>query len=183
MKYVALLRGINVGGNNIIKMLDLKQVFEKAGYTKVGTLIQSGNVVFESKNEDKQEITTHLEAVLSKAFHYTAKLVIRSHKEFKKIIAEVPNDWKHDTDLRCYILFVKEPVTEKDVEKEIEIKEGIDFFSTGVGVVYMSTKMEGLTKSKFAKFIGKKVYKDVTIRNFKTSRMILEIMENIISAK
>ncbi len=183
MKYVALLRGINVGGNNIIKMFDLKQAFEKAGYSKVVTFIQSGNVIFESGIQDKEQITTHLEDVLSKTFHYTSKVVIRSHKELKRIIAGVPSMWKTDDDVRCYILFIKEPVTEKDVEKEIEIKEGIDFFSTGVGVVYMATKMEGLTKSKFSKIIGKKVYKDITMRNFKTSRMILEIMENIIEGK
>lgn len=178
MKYVALLRGINVGGNNIIKMTALKHAFEASGYTNVITFIQSGNVIFESGSQNKEEITQHIEAVLSKAFNYTARVVIRSHKELKKILANVPGNWKHhDDDLRCYVLFVKEPLTAEEVEKEVELNDGIDFLSTGVGVLYMSTKMEGLTKSKFSKFIGKKTYKDVTMRNYKTSRMILEIMD------
>lgn len=177
MKYVALLRGINVGGNNIIKMVDLKAAFEKAGFTGVITFIQSGNVIFNSGIQDKEKITTHIESVLSNAFHYESRVVIRSHREVKKILQEVPNEWTKENDLRCYVLFVKEPVTESDVEKEVELKEGVDTMATGVGVVYMATTMEGLTKSKFSKIIGKKIYKDVTMRNFKTTRMILEIMD------
>lgn len=176
MKYVALLRGINVGGNNIIKMESLKHVFENEGFTHVTTFIQSGNVIFQSGSQDKDELTAHIESMLSKVFHYTSKVVLRSEKELHKILFHVPDIWKNEDDLRCYILYVKEPLTADEVEREIELKEGIDFLSIGDGVVYLSTKMEGLTKSKFSKFIGKKVYKDVTMRNYKTSRMILEIM-------
>jgi uncharacterized protein (DUF1697 family) len=177
MKYVALLRGINVGGNNIIKMESLKHVFENEGFTFVSTFIQSGNVIFQSGSQNKEELTAHIESMLSKAFKYTSKVVLRSEKELHKILFHVPDMWKTDEDLRCYILFVKEPLTAEEVIKEIELKEGIDFVSIGEGVVYLSTKMEGLTKSKFSKFIGKKTYKDVTMRNYKTSRTILEIME------
>lgn len=181
MKYVALLRGINVGGNNIIRMTDLKFAFEKAGYSKVTTFIQSGNVIFESGIQDKEKITSHIESVLSKTFGYESKVVIRSHREMKKILQEVPDEWKKDTDVRCYILYVKEPVTEKDVAREVEVTPGIDSIAIAEGVVYMTTKMEGLTKSKFSKLIGKKVYKDVTMRNYKTSRILLEILDDTIS--
>jgi uncharacterized protein (DUF1697 family) len=181
MKYVALLRGINVGGNNIIKMTDLQKVFETAGYTNVKTVIQSGNVIFESRETDKEIITGRLEAVLSKAFQYSSKVVIRSHKEMTRIISEVPKIWNQKNDVRSYILFIKEPVTENEVASEVEVTEGIDSIKTGIGVVYMTTKMEGLTKSKFSKIIGKKVYKDVTMRNYKTSHIILEIMDGTLS--
>lgn len=177
MKYVALLRGINVGGNNIIKMADLKAVFERAGYTGVITFIQSGNVIFNSGLQDKAKIVEHLETVLSKAFSYSSKVVIRSHKEMRTILSGVPSTWVKENDLRCYITFVREPVTVEEVASQVEIHDDIDFLHSGPGVLYMSTKMDGLTKSKFSKFIGKKTYKDVTMRNFKTTRMILEIMD------
>lgn len=177
MKYVALLRGINVGGNNIIKMVDLKVAFENAGYTGVITFIQSGNVIFNSGIQDKAKIMEHLETVLSKAFAYSSKVVIRSHKEMRSIISGVPNTWVKENDLRCYITYVREPVTVEEVASQVEVRDDIDSVHTGPGVLYMSTKLEGITKSKFSKFIGKKSYKDVTIRNFKTSRMILEIMD------
>lgn len=178
MKYVALLRGINVGGNNSIKMVDLKAAFEKAGYTGVITFIQSGNVIFNSGLQDKVKIMQHLETVLSKTFSYTSRVVIRTHKEMHSVISGVPSTWTKENDLRCYIAFVREPVTVSEVVVEVEIRDDIDFLHSGPGVLYLSTKMDGLTKSKFSKFIGKKVYKDVTIRNFKTTRMILEIMDS-----
>lgn len=177
MKYVALLRGINVGGNNIIKMDSLVQAFEKEGFTGVSTFIQSGNVIFQSDSQDKVELTKRIESMLSKAFRYPSTVVLRSEKELSKTLSHVPDMWKHDDNLRCYVLFVKEPFTAGEVAKEIETKEGIDFLSVGDGAVYMGTKMEGITKSKFSKFIGKKTYKYVTMRNYKTSRTILEIME------
>jgi uncharacterized protein (DUF1697 family) len=177
MKYVALLRGVNVGGNNSIKMNSLVHAFEKEGFTNVSTYIQSGNVIFESGSQDKESLVTRIEHMLTATFRYPSTIVLRSEKELHKIISHVPDMWKKDGDLRCYILFVKEPMTAEEVAKEIETKEGIDFLSIGNGALYMGTKMEGITKSKFSKFIGKKVYKDVTMRNYKTSRIILEIME------
>ena len=64
-RYIALLRGINVGGNNIIRMADLKQSFEELGFSEVTTYIQSGNVLFNSSEGDKQLLTGKIEAHLS----------------------------------------------------------------------------------------------------------------------
>lgn len=178
MKYIALLRGINVGGNNIIKMDSLVRAFEKEGFTDVSTFIQSGNVIFQSGSQDKEQLVLRIESMLSRTFRYPSTIVLRSEKELHKTLSHVPDMWKHNDDLRCYILFVKEPLTAHEVASEIELNVGIDFLSVGEGALYLSTKMEGITKSKFSKFIGKKVYKDVTMRNYKTSRTILEIMEN-----
>ena len=77
-QYLALLRGINVGGNNIIKMADLKACFESLGLTDVVTYIQSGNVIFKSAEKDKAKLTKMIEAGLSKRFNYEARLVVIS---------------------------------------------------------------------------------------------------------
>ena len=131
MKYIALLRGINVGGNNIIKMRALKECFEKMGYTNVVTFIQSGNVIFEAKNENKKEISTHIESVLSKTFNYESLIVLISHLEFKKIVADVPKEWNARDDIRCYIGFLKEPLTAEKAAQEIKINEEVDSLKVG----------------------------------------------------
>ncbi len=177
MKYVALLRGINVGGNSIIKMVDLKAAFEKAGFKNVATFIQSGNVVFESTSGNAGSITKKLENSLSKRFKLNLRLIVRSHDQLKNILKKVPKTWIKGEDLRRYIAFIKETVTTKDVLKEVELNEGIDFVHPGQGVVYMSTKMSGLTKSRFTKLAAKKIYKDITIRNYNTTQKILALME------
>src|SRR5215472_9506707 len=101
MKYVALLRGINVGGNNIIKMEQLKACFEEGGFQQVMTYIQSGNVLFESDEENGAKLTNAIEDTLSRTFNYSARVVIRSYAQMQRVVSEVPDDWKHRTDLRC----------------------------------------------------------------------------------
>ena len=69
-QYLVLLRGINVGGKNIIKMADLKASFEEMGFSSVVTYIQSGNVLFQSEEKDKALLTTKVEKGLSKRFQF-----------------------------------------------------------------------------------------------------------------
>lgn len=176
MKYVALLRGINVGGNNKIKMADLKIAVEKAGYANVVTLIQSGNVIFDSAILDQKKIAKQLEQVMLKTFGVVSRVVIRSLPQMKKVIADIPASWKKD-DIRKYVAFIKEPMTAAAAAKEIPVREGVDILDVGDGVLYMATKMEGLTKSGYTKIVGTKIYQDMTMRNFNTTLKILVLME------
>ncbi len=69
-----MLRGINVGGNNIIKMADLKACFERMGFSNVSTYIQSGNVIFESTKKDAARLEKKIETSLSEAFRYDSRV-------------------------------------------------------------------------------------------------------------
>jgi uncharacterized protein (DUF1697 family) len=177
MKYVALLRGINVGGKNIIKMEQLKACFEESGFQHVMTYIQSGNVLFESDEKNREELTSAIEDTVSQTFGYSAKIVIRSYAEIQRVVLDVPNDWKQKTDLRCNIAFIKEPVTASEAFQEIDPKEGIDVVTIGEGVLYLSTLLSGLTKSALVKLVSKKIYQDMTIRNYNTTQKLLTLME------
>jgi len=75
-RFLALLRGINVGGNNLIKMNDLKAEFERLGFQDVKTYIQSGNVIFSSALSDKLKLTELLEKSLSEKFSYPARVLL-----------------------------------------------------------------------------------------------------------
>ncbi len=177
MHYVALLRGINVGGNSMIKMTDLKTAFQKCGYENVSTYINSGNVIFESSEKNNNKITEMLRVTLSKIFHYDASLVVLSKKQLQEVVIHVPNEWKIENDLRCYIAFVKVGTHPSQVLKEIVVKEGIDFVKVGEHALYLSTHMSGLTKSGFTKLIGKKIYKEITMRNYTTVQKLLILVE------
>ena len=172
-----MLRGINVGGNAIIKMADLKGAIEKCGFTDVRTFIQSGNVIVESEDEDNNKIAKQFEQCLEQKFRIAAAAVIKTQDQFKKIVSQAPAGWNTREDLRKYIAFVKDPKTARDVMRDIEPKDGVDFAVAGDGVVYMSTLLSGLTKSGFTKLIGKPVYKVLTIRNFNTVQRLLDLME------
>ncbi|MEO8446666.1 MAG: DUF1697 domain-containing protein [bacterium] len=87
--YAAFLRGINVGGNKLIKMDDLKKAFEKAGLKKVVTVLASGNVLFES-GKSAEALTDLIEDHLSKTFKKEISVVVRSIDELKAIAATDP---------------------------------------------------------------------------------------------
>lgn len=176
MRYIALLRGINVGGNSMVKMSDLKNVFEKEGFSNVSTFINSGNVIFESDKTDSNQLRKDIETLLSHNF-FEIKTVLLSQIELETVVKQIPKSWKTE-DLRKYIAFVRSPTIPTDVIKETQPKERTDFIEVGKGVVYMSTKMEGLTKSSFPKLITKKIYQDITIRNFTTVQKLLALLEN-----
>lgn len=173
MKYVAFLRGINVGGNSLIKMAELKIAVEKCGFERVRTFIQSGNVLFES-SKSASAVANVLEKELSREFDMDLKVVVRTKAEIERVLKEAPKSWKKD-DVRKYVAFVRAPKTAKEVVAEMQLREGIDTADIGKDVVYMTTKLSGIAKSGFSKLSRKKIYKEITIRNYTTVKKLMDI--------
>jgi len=177
MKYVAFLRGINVGGKSLVKMAELKKCMEDAGFQNVLTYINSGNVIFESDEKNTESLVEKIEKLLTKKFGFELRIVLRSEKEMKEVVDSVPRDWDTRSDLRFYVAFIKEPMTVDEVFAETDPHVGIDFIEKGPGVVYMATLLSSLTKSWINKLLAKKIYKEITIRNYNTTKKILALME------
>lgn len=90
MKYAAFLRGINVGGNTIVSMKDLGSLFESVGFRGVKTLLNSGNVVFETEEKDADKLARNIEEKLEKKFGRVIKTVLRGDREIMSLIAADP---------------------------------------------------------------------------------------------
>ncbi len=175
-KYVALLRGINVGGNNIIKMSALREAFEALGFTDVATYIQSGNVVFGAITSDQQKLTKKIEAALSKAFSYDAKLVVLSGRDLELAVAEAPPKFgKEPAKYRYDVLFVKAPMTTKEALAQVTLKDGVDDAHAGQHALYFRRLIAKATSSHLQKITQKPVYKSLTIRNWNTTMKLLEM--------
>jgi uncharacterized protein (DUF1697 family) len=177
-QYVALLRGINVGGSNPIKMTDLKACFEALGLKQVRTYIQSGNVLFRIGRSDQAKLTTQIEGALSKAFHYESRVVVRSMSELKAIIDRAPKGFGSDPGTYRYdVIFLKEPLTAGEVMKSISLREGVDQAFSGKGVLYTSRLSSRATQSRLTRIIGLPIYQSMTIRNWNTTTKLLAMME------
>ncbi|MBM7691574.1 uncharacterized protein (DUF1697 family) [Peribacillus deserti] len=87
--YIALLRGINVGGKNKIKMTDLREALGALGLERIQTYIQSGNVLFESE-EEEAVLRQRIEQQVEKVFGLSIKVILRMSEEMKKILASCP---------------------------------------------------------------------------------------------
>jgi len=90
MKYISLLRGINVSGQKSIKMADLKSLFEKHGLTNIVTYIQSGNVIFESEETDRDKLCSEIEKFIEKKYKFHVPVDIRTSQDFGEIIKSCP---------------------------------------------------------------------------------------------
>jgi uncharacterized protein (DUF1697 family) len=177
-QYLALLRGINVGGNNIIKMADLKACFETMGFTEVLTLIQSGNILFKAAENDKARLTTKIERVLSNTFGYQSRIVVVAYQELKEIVEGAPKGFGKDlAKYRCDVIFLKEPLTVEEAFQNVKIKEGIDNAYAGKSVLYFSRLDSKASQSHLPRIIKLPMYQSMTIRNWNTTTKLLALME------
>lgn len=176
-RYVALLRGINVGGKNLIKMGPLKAAFEAMGFDDVATYIASGNVLFRSGSAKGEALEKRIEASLSKAFAYEARVLVRSHAELRRVVAAAPADWPRRTDLRRNVVFLKKPLTAKAALAETDPRPGVDSATGGNGVLYFGTVKRALVRSGLPKLVSTKAYRLMTIRTYGTCDKILALME------
>lgn len=180
--YLALLRGINVGGKNIIKMADLKANFESMGFSDVTTYIQSGNVVFQSDEKDKAVLTTKIEKGLSKRFNFLARVVVISYKDIAAIVHAAPGGFgSEDKKFRFDVIFLKEPLTPKEAMKSVRVREGVDAAHAGKQALYFSRLISRASQSYLTKIIGTSVYQNMTIRNWNTTTKLLELLSNMSS--
>ncbi len=176
-RHVALLRGINVGGNNIIKMTDLRAGFEAMGFGDVETYIQSGNVVFSSKPATKATLTRTIEKTLSEAFGYAPLVVLISSKELERVVAQVPGGFGKQPDRYRYdVMFVKEPLTPSEALVQITTKPGVDEVHAGDHALYFRRLISKAAQSHLPKLVQRPVYKRVTVRNWNTTTKLLAMV-------
>jgi uncharacterized protein (DUF1697 family) len=177
-QYVALLRGINVGGRNLIGMPALKACFEELGFQNVRTYIQSGNVLFEAAGSDQAKLTKQIEESLSETFNYESRVVLRSRKQMKDVVTHAPDGFGSDPATYRYdAIFLKEPLTAAQAMKSVKTKEGVDQAFAGKGVLYFSRLISRATQSQLARIITMPVYQSMTIRNWNTTTKLLHMLE------
>ncbi|HVV25473.1 MAG TPA: DUF1697 domain-containing protein [Candidatus Saccharimonadales bacterium] len=171
-RYAAFLRGINVGGR-VVKMADLRVCLDKAGLHNVATLLQSGNVVFES-DAAAADLKKLIEAALTKTFAYPAIVQVVPLERLRAIVDGYPfgtaSSKQHD-----YVIFIENGLEKAILADDFELGRG-EKVQTGRGVIYWRVD-QGLTlRSSFGKTLAKAKYRNFnTNRNIKTLRKMLAI--------
>jgi uncharacterized protein (DUF1697 family) len=176
--YVALLRGINVGGKNLIRMPALKACFEDEGFTDVRTYIQSGNVVFTAGRTGAAALTAKVERMLRASFDYEANVVVRDRSQLRAIVDGAPDGFGADpARYRSDVIFLKPPLTARSAIAEIRTREGVDTAATGPGVLYFERLTARATQSYLSKIVASPIYQRITIRNWNTTTKLLALMD------
>jgi uncharacterized protein (DUF1697 family) len=179
LPYLALLRGINVGGKNIIKMAELKACFEEMKFSDVATFIQSGNVLFRSAAKDKHRLARQIEKKLSERFSYTSVVVVVPRQELQKIVKSAPRGFGSEPDKYRYdVAFLKESVTPAEVLEQVSLKEGVDQAYAGKLAFYFSRLTSRAVQSRLNRIASLPIYQYMTIRNWNTTTKLLALMNN-----
>lgn len=177
--FVALLRGVNVGGNNMISMSSLKKSFEALGFNDVGTYINSGNIIFKSKEADARKLESKIEKMLSKEYQLDSRVVLRSVSEMEKIVQSLPDNWTSDRDWRYNVIFLRHTIDSEDILRELELKKDIEEVVYCPGALFWSAQVSELTRTNMLKLSSRKMYQDMTIRNQNTTRKLYELMKKL----
>lgn len=176
--YVALLRGINVGGKNLIKMPQLTASFEASGFEDVRTYIQSGNVLFRAPRSDSAELERRVERMLSTTFGYAASVVLRSHAQMRAVVQGAPSGFgTRPSEYRYDVVFLKRSLTPSAVLKVLPVHPEVDAVWSGRGVLYFSRLDRRATQSRLNRVASLPVYKDMTIRNWNATTALLRLMD------
>ncbi|MFD5023109.1 DUF1697 domain-containing protein [Paenibacillus sp. NPDC058367] len=167
--YIALLRGINVGGNKIIKMLDLKAMFQTLGFENVRTYIQSGNVVFESDEGSESLLTGVIERKIHEVFGFEVSVIIRTLAEMENVIANDPFQLSEPEEFkRWYVTFLPVEPSAEALDKLRTYEDGTDkvrFVGREMYVLYeVSVSQSPLFKVPFDRILGM----TLTARNWNT---------------
>lgn len=171
MQYIILLRGINTGGRTI-RMTDLKACLEKAGFSEVTTVLQTGNVLLEAAGTGKDKLKARVEKALAAGFDYPAQVLVLTAAELEEVIRRYP--FHHGPEFHRYAVF-----TEKGAEAVLCDGSGTtesetEEFSPGTGVVYWRVLRGHTLDSSFGKHLSRAAAKVfLTNRNLNTLEKIL----------
>ncbi len=180
--YVSLFRGINVGGNHLVKMTDLKALHELLGLRNVVTYIQSGNVVFTSDDVDVPKLQSGIEKAFEERFGFHAAVLVRSSSDVQETVAKNPFQGQLDKESkRVAVLFL---ATQPDSVAQSALLDAYtgpeEIFILGKEVfIYYS---EGIGRSKLTHtFLEKKLKTSGTARNWNTVLKLQELAVSLLA--
>ena len=175
-QYVAFLRGINVGGHGLIRMTDLKIAFEKMGFKNVRTVLASGNVVFESEQEDKIALGKEIESSLKRVFEKEISVILRSRNELKKLQSSEPFEGiTMNSDIRLYVTFLSRKTGPRTISipYSSQKKEFRIIHATPSEVLSVLDLSKGKGTTDLMNILEKEFGSDVTTRNWNTVLKLL----------
>lgn len=175
IRYIALLRGINISGKNKIAMSDLKHSFEELGFENVATYINSGNIIFSSESDDVNILSSKIKLMIKEKFQLDIPVLIMLQDKLKEILSNAPSWWGSDNkEIYDNLIFFIPPLTYEQFYAEIgnpnnEYEQVFNYKD----VVFWSFSRKYYQKTNWwSKTASSAIAKQITIRTANTSKKI-----------
>jgi uncharacterized protein (DUF1697 family) len=175
--YIALFRGINVGGNNILPMKELRTLLGELGLQNVNTYIQTGNVVFQSDSVAPAEIVTKIQSCVNERYGFKPEILLLEFEEMEEVIRTNPFSEDVSNSSRLYLSFLISEPGNPDLEELESIKKESEQFALKNNVFYLHAP-DGIGRSKLAAKTEKLLGVSITRRNWRTVQKIMDMVDD-----
>jgi uncharacterized protein (DUF1697 family) len=172
--YIALFRGINVGGKNKLPMKDLVAALQDVGCQDVATYIQSGNAVFRSGEQDASLLSDRIMATIGERHGFEPRVLVLGLEEMERVMGSNPFSDAESEPKTLHLYFLAAPPESPDLEALEEIKVDRERFALTDGVFYLHAP-DGLGRSKLAASVEKLLGVPATARNWRTVSKVMEM--------
>lgn len=180
MKYVILLRGVNVGGHRRVSKIAFKAVLEKLGFTDVLVYINSGNAIFTSEAVPN---ASKVQTALKKHFGFEVPAIILSGKKVQAIAKAIPAEWTNNaprpdkSGQKSDVLYLFNEINEPSILEKLGYNPKIETMHYIDGAVLANISRQNQSRGSLQKAIGTKLYSNMTVRNINTARKLAELVE------
>ena len=164
----------------MISMSSLKTSFEKLGFRDVSTYINSGNILFTSKEPDARKLEKKIERMMSSEYKLESKVVVKSYSEMAKLVANLPKNWNGDKAFRFNVMFLRHTVDSQDILRGVEPNKDVEEVVVyRQGALLWSSRLCDLAQTTMGKLSNKKAFQEVTVRNLNTTLKLFELMKKM----
>jgi uncharacterized protein (DUF1697 family) len=177
--YVALLRGVNVGGSHSLPMQGLRNLLTRVGCEDVQTYVQSGNAVFRS-TQDAKTIRSDIRAAINEQFGFAPKVCLLTIEDYQSIVAANPYPEAEDTPKYLHVWFLIGAVDSPDLDTLESSKSPAERFELSDNAFYLHAP-DGIGRSKLAAKVDKCLGVETTARSWRTVTKISALAESILS--
>lgn len=176
-RYIALLRGVNVGGKSKLSMSMLKDTFICAGFSEVSTYINSGNIIFSDDCESVVEVKRKCENIIADKFGMKITVAVINSVDYKAALANAPDWWGIDTESKHNAIFVIPPFSAQELVKQVgETKPEYEKSAVYGQVIFWSAPIKTFSHTRWANVVSTALYQNVTIRNANTAKKLVGLL-------
>ena len=173
-KYIALLRGVNVGGKNSLSMAALRSAFEAGGFSEVSSYINSGNILFSSDETDAQALQHRCVQLITDTFHLDIAVAVIGADALKDALNHAPEWWDADGASKHNAIFVIAPAAAEAVVREVgETEPELEHVAHHGQVIFWSAPIQAFSRTRWGKVSSMAVYGHITVRNANTAKKLL----------
>jgi uncharacterized protein (DUF1697 family) len=175
--HLALLRGINVSGQKIIKMEDLRKLLEESGFRNVQTYIQSGNIIFDSAEMSKAKLSLQIKDVIRGKYGFDVSMIILNRKDLSVAIKSNPFSVENGDDMKqVYVCFLSENPTDENIAKFKAANIESDRAELFDHVIYLKYHISAAKTKLSNALIENKLKLTATTRNWNTTLKLMELL-------